>query len=116
MTRSAVEASGRRAEQLAAALLRCKGYHILARRLRTPRGEIDLLAARGQWLVFVEVKRRASLAAAAAALTPQALKRVTAAVQVIAPRWSTRFPNQRVDAILVAPWRLPRHLKNIVLG
>ena len=38
-----------------------KGYRILGFRLKTPPGEIDLLAQRGRTLAVVEVKRRATL-------------------------------------------------------
>ncbi len=49
---------GRLSEWMAAALLMAKGYRILGRRIRTPHGEIDLVAVRGSRLAFVEVKRR----------------------------------------------------------
>ena len=49
---------GRLSEWLAAAALLAKGYRILGRRVRTPYGEIDLIALRGRRLAFVEVKRR----------------------------------------------------------
>jgi len=48
------------AETVAALLLRLKGHRILARRYRTPVGEIDLVALKGKRLAFVEVKRRRS--------------------------------------------------------
>ena len=51
---------GRVSEWLAAAVLLAKGYRILGRRVRTPYGEIDLIAVRGRRLAFVEVKRRAT--------------------------------------------------------
>ena len=53
---------GRLSEWLAAAALLAKGYRILGRRVRTPYGEIDLIAVRGRRLAFVEVKRRATRA------------------------------------------------------
>ena len=46
------------AESRAAAFLIAKGYRILARRFRTPVGEIDIVAGRRNTLVFVEVKAR----------------------------------------------------------
>lgn len=54
------DALGRRGEREAAKALRRLGYRILARRLRTRGGEVDLVAAEGDTLVLVEVK--ASLA------------------------------------------------------
>ena len=47
------------AESRAAALLIAKGFRILARRWKSPVGEIDIVARRRQLLVFVEVKARA---------------------------------------------------------
>jgi putative endonuclease len=61
---------GRWGELTACALLLAKGYRILARRHVTPYGEGDIMAARWDRLAFVEVKRRASLADAEAALAP----------------------------------------------
>ncbi len=49
---------GREAEALAAAHLERLGLTILARNLRTPAGELDLVAREGRTLVFVEVKAR----------------------------------------------------------
>jgi putative endonuclease len=49
---------GRRGEAAAADFLRSLGFRILERRLRSRAGEIDLVAAEGETLVFVEVKSR----------------------------------------------------------
>jgi putative endonuclease len=54
--------TGISAESRAAALLMAKGYRILAKRFRTPHGEIDIVAKRRNLLAFVEVKARASRA------------------------------------------------------
>lgn len=48
----------RRSEEIAAQFLVSKGYKILERNYRTPRGELDLVATEGEALVFVEVKAR----------------------------------------------------------
>ena len=48
-------------EELAAAHLKKKGYHILVQNYRALRGEIDLVAQDGNRIVFVEVKTRRSL-------------------------------------------------------
>jgi putative endonuclease len=53
------------AESRAAAFLIAKGFRILARRWRSPLGEIDIVARRRRLLVFAEVKARASLDEAA---------------------------------------------------
>ena len=54
--------TGLSAESRAAAYLMAKGYRILAKRFRSPYGEIDLVARKRSLLVFIEVKARASLA------------------------------------------------------
>jgi putative endonuclease len=49
---------GREGESLAERFLRSRGYHIVARNVRSPSGELDLIAEDGEVLVFVEVKAR----------------------------------------------------------
>ena len=55
------ERKGREAEDKAAAFLEAGGYEILQWRLRTPAGEVDLIAYREPVLAFIEVKARASV-------------------------------------------------------
>jgi Predicted endonuclease distantly related to archaeal Holliday junction resolvase len=49
---------GRKGEDAAANHLTGKGYKILERNVRTPVGELDLVAQAGEFLIFVEVKAR----------------------------------------------------------
>src|SRR5262249_19071702 len=72
---------GRLSEWMAAALLVAKGYRILGRRVRTPYGEIDLVAVRGSRLAFVEVKRRPTRLEAEAALTTRQRVRIARAAE-----------------------------------
>ena len=51
---------GRRGELIAVKFLEENGYEILETNLRTPFGEIDIVARRKGLMVFVEVKTRAS--------------------------------------------------------
>ncbi len=51
---------GQRGEALASRALVERGAQILARNVRTPYGELDLVARQGGVLVFVEVKARTS--------------------------------------------------------
>ena len=74
--------TGLSAEARAATLLVAKGYRILAKRFRTPHGEIDIVARRRNLIVFVEVKARASLDDAAYAVTPRQQARIIAAAQI----------------------------------
>lgn len=103
---------GLSAESRAAAYLIAKGYRIVARRFRSPVGEIDIVARRGRVLVFAEVKARARLDDAAEAVTDRGKRRIAAA----AGAWLAEHPddaqcNIRFDAVLVAPGRLPRHIE-----
>ncbi len=105
--------SGRRAEVLAAAWLMLKGYRILGFRLPTPLGEIDLLAQRGNLLVVVEVKQRASLDDALDAVTfDQRARLRRAAAHIVQHRTALRNTTLRLDLIALAPGRWPRHLRD----
>ena len=105
---------GRFAEAIAAVLLMVKGYQILGFRLKTPSGEIDLLARKGKTLAVVEVKRRATLEAALAALTPQQTDRlVAAAQQVVRGRKALQALEIRLDLVALAPGRFPRHRRGV---
>ncbi|MFM7859336.1 MAG: YraN family protein [Flammeovirgaceae bacterium] len=53
---------GKEGEELAAAFLKNKGYEIIERNFRHQRNEVDLIAKKNNWLVFVEVKYRTSVA------------------------------------------------------
>ena len=54
------QALGHWGEDTAVEYLKKNGYEIIARNIRTPHGEIDLLARQADQLVFVEVKARTS--------------------------------------------------------
>jgi putative endonuclease len=116
MSRQRAERGGRRAEKLAALWLQLKGWKILGRRVRTPVGEVDLVARRGRTLAFVEVKARATAEEAGFALDEWRLRRVAAAAEALAHRYARAGDDIRVDAVFVVPRRLPRHLTNIWHG
>ena len=116
MTRQRAERGGRRAEALAALWLQLKGWKILGRRVRTPVGEVDLVARRGRTVAFVEVKARATAAEAGFALDEYRLRRVAAAAEALAHRYAREGDDIRLDAVFVIPRRLPRHLANIWHG
>src|SRR5262245_3568220 len=79
--RGAAFRTGLSAESRAAAFLIARGYRILARRFRTPVGEIDIVAGRRNTLVFVKVMARNSLDAAAEAVTDRSRQRIVAAAE-----------------------------------
>jgi putative endonuclease len=109
--------AGRRSEWLAALVLMAKGYRILGFRLRTPQGEIDILALRGRTLVVVEVKRRTSLMAALEAVgfdQRQRLRRAGANLAARRPR--LKGASVRLDLVALAPGRLPVHIPDAWKG
>jgi putative endonuclease len=112
--RRAAEQRGRRAEALAAWFLRLKGYRLVARRYRTPVGEIDLIVRRGRTIAFVEVKHRPTVEEATEAATPAGRRRVARA----AAFWLAKNPaaaerDLRFDVVIAAPGHFPRHLAGV---
>lgn len=113
LERQQSEKMGRIAELLAAGLLVMKGYRIVARRVRSHYGELDLIAVRGRRLAFVEVKYRETLQAALMSVSDRQATRMAEAAE----KWMWQHPAYRdhdlgLDAIYLAPWQLPRHLIN----
>ena len=107
------ERSGRRGETLAALYLNLKGYRILARRVKTPVGEIDLIARRRGVTAFVEVKARSFSHKEDEAVMAVNHRRIIRAAQL----WLSRRPELaadelRVDVIFLAPFAWPRHIVN----
>ncbi len=99
------------AESRAAAFLIAKGFRILARRWRSPVGEIDIIAARRHLLIFVEVKAREKFDDAAWSVTDRQRARIAAAAEAwLAQRGDHDFRDMRFDAVLVVPGRIPHHI------
>ena len=102
---------GLSAESRAAAFLIAKGYRIVARRWKSPVGEIDIVARRRRTLIFVEVKARERLDDAAEAVIGRQQRRIIAAAEA----WLAAHPDDincdmRFDVVLVAPKSMPRHI------
>ncbi|XUU59963.1 YraN family protein [Erythrobacter sp. HA6-11] len=112
MKRQKAERRGRQGEDRAAAWLTLKGWRILARRVKTPLGEIDLIAKRAGVIAFIEVKWRAKKADLDTAIDEYRLSRVAAAVECVAHEYAGRGEDIRIDVILLAPASLPRHIVN----
>ena len=104
---------GLSAESRAAMLLVAKAYRIVARRWKTPFGEVDIVARRRRTLVFVEVKARDRVDDALEAVTERNRRRIVAAAEA----WLVRHPGDvdaeiRFDVIVVVPGRMPVHIAN----
>lgn len=111
--RLAAELFGRRGEDIAAWYLRGKLYKVVERRLKTPVGEIDLIASRFGTLVFVEVKARRRAEDELDALLHVNRRRLLRAAQYYLMRHPhlARSP-MRFDVIFLAPLAWPRHVRN----
>lgn len=106
------EKRGRSAETLAFLFLLLKGYRPVARRLKTPVGELDLVLRKGDVLAVVEVKARPSLDQAAEAISPRQWQRLTRAVAwLVAGRPALARLSIRFDAVLVSGF-LVRHVSD----
>lgn len=114
--RRKAERAGRVGETAAAWWLRLKGWKIVARRVKTPAGEIDLIARKGKLVAFVEVKRRQTGAELDFAIDEYRLRRVAAAAEYLGPRYMQPGDDMRVDVILIAPGRALRHIENAWIG
>lgn len=106
--RQDAERRGRQAEHIAMLRLSLTGWRILGWRVQTPAGELDLIAARGRTLAFVEVKQRAGIDAGLHALAPRQRDRLLRAAAL----WRGRHPHlnrltPRFDVMIIRPWRWP---------
>ena len=112
MKREIAERRGRRGEGLAAFWLRLHGWRVVARRVKTPRGEIDLVMRRGRTVAFVEVKWRTAGTGLDTAIDAHRLQRVAAAVEAVGHRYARQGEDWRIDVLLLAPGHWPRHIVN----
>lgn len=105
---------GHAAEWIAVVWLMIKGYRILGFRLKTPGAEIDILAQKARTLAVVEVKLRATAEAADMALRARQLERLRLAGQkVLRQRPGLKGLTLRVDTVVLAPGRFPRHRRGL---
>jgi putative endonuclease len=113
-SRRSAEALGRRSETLAAMWLACKFYRVLGWRVKTPLGELDLIARSPKGVIcFIEVKARILERDAAEAVTEGKRARIARAAELyLGARPTLRHKGVRFDAILISPGRLPRHVKD----
>lgn len=110
--RHAADQRGREGEAEAAMFLAQQGWRIMAERVKTKAGEIDLIAKKTGLVAFVEVKWRARSASLGDAIDERRLARVAAAVELVWQDYATAGEDIRIDVILLAPGRKPTHIEN----
>jgi putative endonuclease len=111
--RSRAERRGRTAELVAALFMMMKGYRPLAWRLKTARGEIDLIMKSGRCIVFVEVKTRAEIDLGLASITPFKAQRMFDAARLWIGRNARDLgADYRFDILVVSAYHWPRHIEN----
>lgn len=99
---------------LAAIWLSARGYRVLARRIRTPAGEVDLVVRRKSLVIAVEVKARTSLDAAVNSVSVRQRHRVARGLEsFLAHRPELAGLDRRFDLVAVRPWRFPIHIVDI---
>ncbi|MDB5490586.1 MAG: hypothetical protein JWO78_435 [Micavibrio sp.] len=103
--------TGLRAEYIAAWYFRFQGYRILHTRMKTPVGEIDLVARRGRSLVFVEVKARDNVAAALESVKTHQSRRIIRAAEYYMARYRGKTPDIRFDVIAITPGFRIKHIR-----
>lgn len=111
-TRVQAERDGRRGETFAAFYLQGLGWEIVARRAKTPRGEVDILARRENVLCAFEVKWRSRSEDLDTAIDMPRLRRVAAATEILASQYAKEGDDIRIDVLLLSPNALPRHIEN----
>lgn len=116
MSHNTTYSRGLFAEFLARAYLRLHGFSIVKSRYitgrNTHRAEIDIIARRGQLLVFIEVKNRPTIHTACDAVTPAQAARLRRAAEtyIMKTGWGG---NARFDIIAVCGLRI-HWIKNAI--
>jgi putative endonuclease len=117
LSRQEAEQLGHRAETIALWYLRLKGYRLLARRYKSPAGEVDLVMRRGQTTAFIEVKARATANDAIEAVTPYQSKRIAAAAGFFMSRDDKAAKGFcRFDIVAIPSTLWPTHIINAFDG
>lgn len=97
---------GKLGEKIAKDFLVKKNYKIIQTNFQNRFGEIDLIAADGQTLVFVEVKLKIGedFGFPEEMISPRKIHQIENQAQVFLqqnPRISVQYPQQRIDAICI---------------
>ena len=102
------------AEYIAIFILKIKLYKIIATRYRSFTGEIDIIAMKGNSIIFVEVKARKNFNPNYELISSKQIKRIkNTASLFLAQNQKFQDKEARFDAILILGKKLPQHLKNV---
>ena len=112
-TRSTPRGAGQSGEDQALDHLRSRGFALVARNFNTKRGEVDLIVEKGELLVFVEVRWRASGAfgGAEATVSRPKQRRVVLAAMEYTSRHAVRERAIRFDVVAITGAQV-LHLEN----
>ena len=90
-------------ERVAKAHLESNGYHVLETNFRVREGEVDIVAQRGDLVVFVEVKTRRgdAMGSAVEAIDWRKAQRLLLAAQAYEERHEGLPPGRRIDLIAI---------------
>ena len=99
-------------ERFAALYLMCKGYSILEMRYKTKFGEVDIIARKGSYIVFTEVKYRPDYDRGAFSISSVAKKRIAKAASHYLMVKGHEAEDVRFDALILSPPFYIRHIKN----
>jgi putative endonuclease len=111
--------AGRAGEDAAAASLEGDGYSILARNFRWPGGEVDIVAEKGELLIFVEVKAWSGLGtdALADSIGPTKRRRIVETSKIFLAR-HREYSSRRVryDVVFVRDGRALERYESAFTG
>ena len=115
--RQQAERRGHRSEWIAAWYLRLKGYRIMAQRYKVKSGEVDIIARRGDLIVMVEVKARATVLEAMDAISATAMRRIeSAGDQWLSKQKDFAKLSVRYDLVAICPRKWPVHVQRLFDG
>ena len=100
------------AEIIASCYLRFKFYQIIARRFKSPFGEIDIIAKKSNKLIFIEIKARrdTSLMDFISKRQQNRINKAAEYFLISHPKYQTYQIN--FDAIIMNKFFWPKHFKN----
>lgn len=105
--------SGKWAEAIARLFLLARGYFCIYQGFRVSFVEIDLILIKKNTLIFCEVKKRTSFLKAGESIKKAQKKRLLKGAFLFLKKYP-QFQKHaiRFDAVLLEPWKLPRHVKH----